>query len=200
MGALTLVLAAVMAAQSAVKQSPSATDRAYVTASGGISHLSSEPRFSSIDPPVGGFTGSIAVSVGAFIDHNNAVEGEISYSMPIAMPDDGYYSRSGRTFKIRHRDLTLNGLLRSRFSRHVELVLGGGVAFGRTVERPMQESESPTSLTLTTGLDAVMPAARRVSLVPSFRLRWIHRTEHTLTWSDGVGNYIVQFGLGIRFM
>lgn len=176
----------------------------YVNASGTIIRLSSEPRYSRIDPPVGGVAPGLTVSVGTFLTTHNAIEAEVSIYRTITRPKDGYYFYANGEYRIGHHDLMLNGLLRSRFSPNVELVLGGGIALTRTTEkqdRPGFRSavdHEGGSFMISGGLDGVVPARRRIAVVPSFRLRWIHRPESSWTSASGVGNFILQFGVGIR--
>ena len=202
------------AAPSPSAASPSPPAGVYVNGFGALMQLSSEQRYHRVSPPLGGLTVGLSAAVGKFVNADNALEGEVAF-YGISKSQSFNYNWT-EEYTAGHRDLIFNLLLRSRFSRHVEFVAGGGMAKTMTYERskisrpnggtnpfpptPLPDREHHGGgLTVTTGLDGVIPAGRRVSIVPSFRFRWLERPEGSLTWTDGVGNYIFQFGVGVRF-
>jgi hypothetical protein len=210
-----LLLSAALAARQPVPPPAPAARRGYIQ---GLVLLSRHPpataSYHRVSPNLQGTTPAVSVTAGGFLSRAIGLEGEFSYGWTVSMPQRFSYFTS-EDYIAGSQDLLLEELVRYRPGgrSHIEIVAGGGYARTIASERsivvtsgfPPQPSTVPDSshsmnaVTLTGGLDAAISVSARAALTPAFRFRWIRRPDATTGETLGIGNYAIQFGVGLRF-
>jgi hypothetical protein len=191
------------------------THRGYVQPAVLVSyHPAASEGYHRISPNLRGTVPAVSVTAGGFLSPVVALEGEFLYGATVTRPQRFSYF-SVEDYIAGSRDLMLSELVRVRPDGRgrIEIVAGGGYVRATTSERSIVATSiaSPSTLNLpdrsypynafsvTGGVDGAVPLAGRVALTPMFRFRWIRRPDATTGESLGIGNYAVQFGVGVRW-
>jgi len=206
-----------VAANLAVRpQAPAAvTHRGYVQGAVLLSYYPpASEGYHRVSPNLRGTAAAVSVTAGGFLSPFVALEGEFFYSATVTKPQRFSYF-SFEDYIAGSQDLMLSELIRVRPGARgrFDIVGGGGyvrvtasersivatsIAPPSTVSLP-DRSHPYSAFSLTGGVDGAMPLAARVALTPMFRFRWIRRPDATTGESHGIGNYAVQFGVGVRW-
>ena len=165
-------------------------------------------------PNLRGMAAALSVTAGRFLSPSIALEGEFAYGRTISAPQRFSYF-SSEDYIAGSRDLLFSELLRYRPGGRspVEIAVGGGYArttlsaksivlrsgFPTTISHPPDRSHIVHAATLSAGVDGTVPISGRVSVTPSFRLRWIRRPDARYGGTHGIARYAFEFGAGIRF-
>jgi hypothetical protein len=169
-----------------------------------------------ISPPLSGQTLAGALGVSRFITPRTAVEAEIVLGGSIRNPQRFVYSWSV-DYVAESRDTLFNLLTRwhPTRSRAFAIVAGGGMARttvrshsrirtdaflpGRPTTREADQQIHGWDVTLTGGVDVLVPLTARVALAPTARVRWIRRpSQDGLSRQLGHSRYAFHLGTGIR--
>lgn len=168
-----------------------------------------------VTPPVSGNTVGVSGSAGTFVLPALAVEAEVVLERTISTPQHFSYNWS-EDYTGQSRDLLLNGNVRwrSRGTRYLEVVGGGGLAVSRFAERSIVRTDFyPTKIetllpdqttmslqpTVGGGFAIRVPVTRNLEIGPSFRMRWVRRSAEELGSYSGVSSYAYQIGAVLRF-
>lgn len=140
---------------------------------------------------VGDNSFDLSGGAGASISPTLAIEGELVYGGIVSTPQSTFYTEQVR-------DILLNALVRYRAAAmpRVSLVAGGGYAWTRTSEEPVQGSRPAIwwkGATLTGGADVAVVDSAHVALAPAFRVRWVKRADALDGW-NGLGAFSFQIG------
>jgi len=208
-----------IAAALALRPSPAdpVTHRGYLQGAGLIAfHPPATTSYHRVSPNLRGTAPGVSVAVGGFLSSSVGLEGELFYGRTVSGPQHFSYDLS-EDYIAGSRDVMLSELLRYRPGgrSRVELVAGGGYTRTTVSDRSIvvtptttltppsfpvpDRSNAYNALSLTGGVDAAIPLARRAAVTPMFRLRWIHRPDATTGESRGIGDFAVEFGAGVRF-
>lgn len=192
-----------------------ATGRAYAQ---GTVFITSNPAGVAnhrVSPPLGGEAVGFSASGGYFVNSSTAVEGEFVVGGSVAAPQTwSYSSRTDYTADVRDVLLNGNARLRPGGKGPIEIVIGGGLAFTRVREldrvttyylspgRPSERSSDAAyfdrTYTVGGGVDAPIPVSARVSIVPSFRMRYARRAQESQARYVGAGPRAFQAGVTLR--
>jgi hypothetical protein len=209
----TLMIAAALAARPQAPTPP--LRRGYVQGAILVSrHPPAGASYHRVSPNLEGTVPAISVSAGGFVSPAIALAGEFYCGKTVSMPQHFSYDYS-EDYNAGVRDVLLDGLLRYNpgGQSRVEIVGGGGYARTTVSETsivkksgfPATSSAQPdrsgvlNAVTVTGGVDGVIPISARAALIPMFRFRWIHRPDARTGFSNGIGNYAFQFGAALRF-
>lgn len=174
---------------------PPATPRpphAYAVVTGAFSHHPADAQhFRSFITSVGGNSFDVSGGGGYSLSPALAIEGELVFGGTVSTPQFTFYTEQAR-------DILLNALVRYRAAAmpRVSLVAGGGYAWTRTSEEPVQGSRPAFwwhGAALTGGIDVAVVDAAHAVLSPSFRVRWIERADALDGW-NGLGAFTFQIG------
>lgn len=188
--------------------------RGYVQGTVLLSHYPPAPiGYHRVSPNLEGRAPAVSLSGGGFVTRSIGLEGEVLYGREVKRPQRFSYFTS-EDYVAASRDLLINELLRYRPGGRArfQILAGGGYARTTAAQRskvvtfgfPPITSNVPDasysyhSFTLTGGVDGAIPLSARLALVPAFRVRWISRPDATTSESQGIGNYALQFGAGLR--
>lgn len=187
--------------------------RGYVQGSLLLSHHSpSGATYHRVDPNLKGNAADVVLTAGGYLTPSLALEGEFVYGGRVSAGQQFRYTFN-RDYVAGNRDVLITELVRYRPDGRgrLEIVAGGGYARTRDSTTSLvefefngprnslpDEMETLHALTLTAGMDLVLPASARSAVVPSVRLRWIHRPEPAGRGWNGIGSYALQFGVGVR--
>jgi hypothetical protein len=189
-----------------IRPSPPAPDRApapappsgphgYVVATVAFAHHPADAaHYRSFITSVGGSGWDVSGGGGVSVSSTLAIEGELVYGGTMSTPQFTFYTEQAR-------DILLNAVLRyhpAAMSR-LALVGGGGYAWTRTSEDPVQGSRPPLwwhGATLTGGVDVTILDGAHAALAPSFRVRWVNRADALDGW-NGLGALTLQFGASV---
>jgi len=171
---------------------PPLRPHAYGVAMGAFSHHPADAfHYRSFISSVGGNAFDVSGGGGFSLSPALAIEGELVYGGTVSTPQFTFFTEQAR-------DILLNGLVRYRAAAmpRVSLIGGGGYAWTRTSEDPVQGSRPALwwhGLTLTAGMDVAIVDAPHAALAPSFRVRWIDRPD-ALNGGNGLGAFTFQVG------
>src|SRR5580765_6491903 len=128
---------------------------AYAVAMVAFSHHPADANhYRSFITSVGGNSFDVSGGGGASLSPTLAIEGELVYGGTVSTPQSTFYTEQAR-------DILLNALVRYRAAAmpRVSLVAGGGYAWTRTSEKPVQGSRPAIwwhGATLTGGVDVAV--------------------------------------------
>lgn len=171
---------------------PPLRPHAYGVAMAAFSHHPADAfHYRSFISSVGGNAFDVSGGGGFSLSPALAIEGELVYGGIVSTPQFTFFEEQAR-------DILLNGLVRYRAAAmpRVSLIGGGGYAWTRTSEDPVQGSRPALwwhGLTLTAGMDVAIVDAPHAALAPSFRVRWIDRPD-ALNGGNGLGAFTFQVG------
>jgi hypothetical protein len=147
-----------------------------------------------------------------------AIDGEFVATGTVSAPQRFQYTWV-RDYTATSRDLLFNALVRWKAgrTRSLQFVGGAGLARsafgrgevtatyplfpvppGRPPERYPGWSVTSHALALSGGVDLDLRVHPRISIVPTFRTRWIGRTSTQPAIYLGVGRVTYHFGIGVR--
>lgn len=213
--ALQLAVAGVSAAeQGGAAGGPTPSAPVYLQIAPVVTVHTEGEQYHRASPALTGTTLGGAVTVGAFLVPELAVEAEVLLDGQLSGAIvDSYTNRTDYTAESRDIVLGANLRFRPRGGSHLEFTAGGGVAFSRFARRdvtstsffppgvvtqwPDQESSSAKP-TISGSMAVSIPLSPRVELVPSIGARWIRREFDTDAWYFGVGRYMVFFSAALR--
>jgi hypothetical protein len=170
---------------------------AYAVAMIAVSHHPADgERSDSFITSVGGTSVDVSGGGGVSLSRTFALEGELVYGSTVSTPQSTAFTEQAR-------DILLNALVRYRASAmpRLSLVAGGGYAWTRTDEAPVQRANSVIwwhGATVTGGVDVAVVDTAHAVLAPSFRIRWVKRADAQDGW-NGLGAFSVQIGATVMF-
>jgi hypothetical protein len=165
---------------------------AYAVVTAAFSHHPADAvHYRSFITSVGGNGFDVSGGGGFSLSPALGIEGELAYGGIVSTPQFTFFTEQAR-------DVMLNGLVRYRAAAmpRVSLVAGGGYAWTRTSEDPVQGSRPAIwwhGATLTAGMDVTIADAPHATLAPSLRVRWIDRPDALDGW-NGLGAFTFQIG------
>lgn len=169
-----------------------------------------------VSPPISGQAVGLAAAVGFRVAPRVAIEGEVVTSGTISTPQHFHYNWF-EDFTGESRNVFVGVNVRWQPAALVEVVGGGGLAFGTFAERSIVRTELPfpgrpnvptsdpdrvdtgVQIAANGGIALPLPVSRSIAVVPEFRLRFTAGSNGQADYL-GVGSYAYQFGATVRFM
>lgn len=214
MGSVMLAIALVVALEQQPVADSEAPPRGYLNGAMLVSAQPGHQYYHRVLPPLGGTGVVVSASAGRFVTPETAVEGEFVLGSMSSPQTFGYNWRTDYTAEARDVVLNANVRWKPRATVPVEIVGGGGIAFMRFAKLgqittytlfppqppsgPVDSTSHERALTFTGGVDLPLPARSRLAIVPSFRVRYIHRGSEGLNFEIGAGRFSYQFGASLR--